>query len=245
MVLFQCHKSQAQGKVLQNESKDSLGMFTLHQKTKVNRILLKTVSLSRLHGLETFATTKAHSIKIVKEAIQSMTELVIPDVESTVPRFKKLLKKHYVSWFRTYFHDLTHLTHLYRLDIPKVQKVTVKELKEWTQTLITAQSECVALFTKSDDENQKSAEINDNEKLNNSKELFLSSEEESNLDEPKHGELKKGAGSNKDKESKRAAIEEKNKGNNKDNVEDGDKDGYSEESGEKINSNDKENIQQR
>ena len=88
MVLFQCHKSQAQGKVLQIESKDSSGMFTLHQKNKVNQILLETVSLSRLHGLETVATTKAHSIKNVKEAIQSMTNLVIPNVKSTVPRCK-------------------------------------------------------------------------------------------------------------------------------------------------------------
>ena len=81
MVLFQCRKSQGQGKLLQKGSKDSLGMFTLHQKTTVNQILLKMVSLSCLHWLETFATTEAHSVKNIKEAIQSMTELVIPEKE--------------------------------------------------------------------------------------------------------------------------------------------------------------------
>ena len=134
MVLFQCHKSQ--GKVLQKGSKDSLGMFTLHQKIKVNQILLKKVALSCRYGLETYATTKAHSFKQVMEAIrgQSMTELVIPEVESTVPTFKKLLKKHYIRWFLTYFHDLTHLTHSYQLDISLVQKLTVKQLKAWIKT---------------------------------------------------------------------------------------------------------------
>ena len=117
------------------------------------------MALSCRYRLEIYATTKAHSFKQVMEAIrgQSMTELVIPEVESTVPTFKKLLKKHYVRWFLTYFHDLTHLTHSYQLDISLVQKLTVKQLKAWIKTLITAQSECVTLFTKNDDENQNSS----------------------------------------------------------------------------------------
>ena len=81
MVCFQLHKSQGQGKALQNESKDRLEMFTKYQKTKVTQILLKTVSLSRLHRFDTFATTKEHSIKKVKESVQSMTDVVLPDVK--------------------------------------------------------------------------------------------------------------------------------------------------------------------
>ena len=94
-------------------------MFSLNEKIEVNQILLKTVGFSHRYGLETFATTEAQACKRVQEAVQreSMDDSDIPAVEKTVPTFMKVTKKDYVRWLTTYFTQLTHLTHLYRLDI--------------------------------------------------------------------------------------------------------------------------------